>query len=1343
MLPLSNFIGNSDYNAKDHLRIAINIVETLLDLHNKSLIHSNLSPQCINLDSKTFKCEITKLDTASKWGFEQRDFDAAKHLSGDLSYISPEHTGRTNKRLDFRSDIYSIGMILYELFTGSTAFGARDALTLLHAHLVRIPTPPHECNRQTPEIVSDIICKCIDKNPDSRYQGARGLLEDLRTALKKCNPIGHIPKFVLAKHDTPAQFTIPQKLYGRETQMQAVHAIFSNICDGDSHLLLLSGRSGIGKTVLIKELYNPITEKDAILLRGKFEEFNSNVPYRAFAQAFNEWANIVFSQDEEEQLRWKSIIQKAVGNNGKLLVDLAPDIGKLLGDQPPLPELGPSEAQHRFNNTITQFLSALTNDGERIVLFLDDLQWADSGALSLLKHIALTIQIPRLMAIGAYRDTEFDVANWLGTEIDRTTTTEMNLVPISQADIMNMVNDIFGSQNPKNQKLAKILHDKTLGNPFFVNQILQHMHRENCFTLNTQTGHWEWDTKTVTGLMITENVVDFLLSQITASPESAQNLLKTLAIMGTKGNLINLITISPLEANKCIMAISLLINKSYVTTNASYTQLTTALQNDNASEQPIPIELGFAHDRIQEASYKILRSKERIELHLAQARYLLQPQNLQENDQALYNLLYHCDQCHTQFTTNEHVRVSKLYLLAGKRAKTTMSYASAIRFLTMGLELLKERNDHQSLIFELEFEKAENLFLAGSHNEANQLFDALLLKASNEEKVEIYDKRTILESFLGNADKSVDFGLKGLRLVQLKLNPRPSQLSIFMRILKIKWLIRNKKITDLSLLPKMTNTQVLTQMRLIMNIAGPAYQASPDLFTILVLEQTIQTLKYGLTEFASTAFCGYAIILGPGLGDYTRSYEFGILHKKINKDYYSETLIGKDLFVFAAFISPWNKPIRDVYELLWKSTKINLQNGDFAYASWALFTNLHLHFLNGETLSKVQTLLHDNSATAKNEVGSYHNMLITQYAIESLTENSGSIAKLGNSAFDEESFVNNIEKLVIKPPQCWYYIVKQMLCYFAGEYDASLEYSKKANKMISVALGFYWFQTHYFFTFMALAAKYDSAGMLERIALKFRMRTPHKKFKKWAYHCPENFAHKLSLIQAELARINGHPSRSLTHYDNAIAHSNSQEFTHHTAIIAECAAKTCLSIGNTSGATHYLETAVSAYQEWGAIKKANQLFEHYQEYLQNFMTKQDQAKLEAELEAHKNSLDKPENMHDNFDSMAIIKASQVISSQIILEDLLSNLIHVLLEAAGAEAAAIILNRNDELTIVASRNALTEKTVLSPIHLKDTDELVKTLVRTCWNTKKIAIIENASDDDATRHSPYVKQHKIKS
>ena len=535
---LRDRIAAKSLSLNDKLEIAVDLTQILKGVHQENVIHLDLNSRNILITHDHLHVRLIDLGSAApidRGGHHKIQSDTVLE---NLSYIAPEQTGRINRTVDERSDLYSLGVVLYELIAGRLPFDLKDPMELVHHHLARVPISPSEVSSGIPEVLSAIILKLLLKNAEDRYQSAAGVQADLEKCLQRLKPDNTIADFPLGEADYASRLIIPQKLYGRESELKELENAYESVCQDSSSIVFIGGYSGIGKTALVKEIQRPVSEKSGYFIEGKFDQVVTT-PYAGISHGLDLFVSQLLTQTETQLAAWRSKILEAVGPNGRILLDVIPSLKLVIGPQPAVPDLSAQEAQNRFNYVFQRFFGAIARSEHPICFFLDDLQWVDPGSLGLLKTLFTSPELAHLLVVGAYRDNEVHADHPLmmliadlgkaGANLKR-----MTLPKLAKADVEALISDALRRDPGEIRELSRLIYAQTKGNPFFIRQVLRSMEDQGLLALDSAAGHWRWDVNALRDLDVIDSVVELLVSKLKELPAAIQGTLKVAACIGNQ-----------------------------------------------------------------------------------------------------------------------------------------------------------------------------------------------------------------------------------------------------------------------------------------------------------------------------------------------------------------------------------------------------------------------------------------------------------------------------------------------------------------------------------------------------------------------------------------------------------------------------------------------------------------------------------------------------------------------------------------------------------------------------------------------------------------------------------------
>jgi PAS domain S-box-containing protein len=1305
------------------LRIAISLAGALSELHKRKLIHKDVKPSNILVDSATGQVWLTGFGIASRLPREHQSAGPPEFIAGTLAYMAPEQTGRMNRSIDSRSDLYGLGMTLYEMLTGSLPFTASDPMEWVHCHIARHPVAPHERMKNLPSGLSAIVMKLIAKTPEERYQTASGVESDLRRCLGEWEAHKCIAEFCLGKLDTPDRLLIPEKLYGRAPEIETLLSAFERIvAGGPPELVLVSGYSGMGKSSVVKELHKPLVPPRGLFASGKFDQYKRDIPYATLAKAFQSLIRPLLSKSEEELSKWRDALHEALDPNGQLVMELVPELKLIIGEQPAVAELPALDARNRFNRVFRQFIGVFARPEHPLALFLDDLQWLDAPTLDLMEDLLTQPDVKHLLLIGAYRDNEVGFAHPLMSKLEALRRAgvrlqEVVLAPLTREDLEQLVAHSLHCEAYQARALAELVHEKTNGNPFFGIQFISELADEGLLTFDRDERRWTWDLSRIRAKDYTDNVVDLLVGKLNRMSTGTQNALKQLACLGNSADFTILQTIyedSNEEIDRQLWEAVLagLVYRS----EDSYR---------------------FLHDRVQEAAYSLIPKQLRAETHLRIGRLLVERTPSHEREEGIFEIVNQLNRATHLITSNdERKRVGEFNLIAARRAKLSIAYASALSYLATGRGLVTEESwdtDYE-LIFSLEYLTAECELLTASMESAEKRLSMLATRAKRGRDLAVVTRLQLtLYTALNRLDRGVEICLEYLRRGGTDWSAHPAYDDIQREYDRIWSLLGDRQIEDLLNEPLLADPDILDVLEVLTEIVTPAVFFDQDLCALVICRMMNLGLEHGNSDASCFAYVWFGIIAGPRFGNYEGAVKFGqlgydLLEKRGLKRYEARTCM-----CFGSVVVPWTKHARHGRDLVRHAFDVAYRMGDFTYAAYS-FTQLITNFLVvGDPLVEAQAEAEEGVEFAKRaRVGLVVDIVRSDLQlIRTLRGLTNKFGSFNDKEFDEAGFEDYLaSNPALADPGFGYWTLKAESRFFAGDYASAVDASLKAQQLLWSAPSLLEPAAFRFYGALSHAGAWDSAAPGERQRHLDALTAHHKQLETWAEHCPANFENRAALVAAEIARIEGRVVDAEGLYEKAIRSAHANGFIHNEAVAYEVAARFYATRDLDKIADTYLREARYCYLRWGADGKVRQLDQLYPHLRKQEPDRGTTSTIVAPAEL--------------LDLATVIKVSQAVSGEIVLEKLIDRVMRAAMEHAGAERGLLILPRGDELQIVAE--VITSGNDVS-VHQRSASVtaavLPESLVRYVVRTGEDVILDDAAVANPFSADAYIVQHSARS
>ncbi|MEM9541013.1 MAG: AAA family ATPase [Cyanobacteria bacterium P01_E01_bin.42] len=1368
-------------NLKEFLNLAIAITESLAQIHDREIIHKDINPANITFNTDTKEIKIIDFGIATKLSRENLSLMSPNILEGTLAYISPEQTGRMNRLLDYRTDFYSLGVTFYEMLTEQLPFRTEDALELVHCHIAK--TPP-QFKIQNPEfkispILQEVIGKLMAKNAEDRYQSASGLKADLEYCLQQLEVTREVSNFALARHDIASHLHVPQKLYGREKEIEILHSAFNRtIAMGTVELMLVSGYSGIGKSSLIQELYKPITASRGYFISGKFDQFQRNIPYSAPIAAFRGLIGQLLGESEERLQVWREKLLQALGNNGQIIIDVIPEVELIIGKQAPVPVLEANEAQNRFNLTLGNFIHVFCSREHPLILFLDDLQWTDLATLTLIERLLTDARGESLLLLGAYRDNEVSVSHPLTLTLKklqqnnaaiRSRIARITLTPLPLDETCRLIGDTFGQPSDRVEELARLIQEKTNGNPFFINEFLQALHEEYLLVFHPQTQNWQWDIKAIAARDFTDNVVELMVEKLQQLPQGDRDIISLAACLGAEFDLTTLTWMVKRSPQEVFQLLKTALDRNFI------------FPISELDENLLIQSYKFAHDRIQQAAYALIPEAEQTEKNVAIGRILWEKTPESEREDKLFDIVDRLNYGISLLQdSEERERLTRLNLQAGCKARKANAYGVAIAYFEAGISLLAENSWERqyTLTFELYREAMKATYL-NAEIERMETFAAVLAKEVKtlRDRLEVGKIKVDAYANQGKFTEALAVGLDTLaalgiqfprKLARPDLKPPPSDSSIlqnpfsrrllfaiakripdryltnstFYPLLMLKGLakvqetIGDRQPAELGRLPEMQDELMREILGLLVKIVPVIYLIYPTLAPLAVFKQLEISLTYGNAPASALSYAAYGSLLCRMRQEFL-GYEYArvaldVFHRFDDKQFAAS--IG---MMIDHYVTPWTKHLRETLSPLQQGFALGLEVGDLHYCGYISNAYcIHLYFSGCELSEIEKEIKHhreileaiDQKISLQNTLMYWQNILILREGFDISYHWNG--AEINDALF--LSFFQNNPVFLFET-----LIFKSIRDYLFERFETAKATINSAKQYLEESEGTILVLIFYFYDSLIRLAdlRRNQKNTLKEIEEN------QKKIEKWAKSAPMNHLHKFYLVEAEYYRVLGKKTKAMDFYDRAIALAKENKYIQEESLANELAAKFYLHWGKEKIANLYVKEAHYCYQRWGATAKVKYLEEKYPHLLVE-VTPQTTRSLQQKITKTLTRSDS--QSRESLDITSVFKATRAISSEILLDRLLSALMKILVENAGAQRGILLLANEEYLTVAAIQEIETTKEiVLLSTPLEEFPTIPVSIVRNVARTREAVFLDDATQPNSFTGDPYIQQNQCHS
>lgn len=1338
--------------------IAIPLVKIVGRLHEKSIIHKDISPANILIEPATQALRLIDFSSSSELLREHQDISLSRQIEGSLPYMSPEQTGRMNRDIDYRTDYYSLGITFYEMITGQLPFAANDSLEWVHCHISRQPVPAIKINKTIPVILSDIIAKLLSKNAEDRYQSSRGLAEDLEKCRDETRKGFHDFSFVLAQKDVSHQFQIPQKLYGREKELEKLNLYFENASQGSVEFCLVSGYSGAGKSVLVNELGRSVVNKKGYLIHGKFEQFKQNISYVAFANAFRSLILQLLGEPAKNLERWREFLTKALGNNAQLIIDLIPELELVIGKQPPVQELTPAEAQNRFLMLLLNFVKVFASEEHPLVIFMDDLQWSDVPTLNLINRLVTAEDLSYLLIIGVYRDNAVDATHPLSLtlgEIQHKRVVEnLHLNPLSPDAVNQIAMDSLLCEADHCRQLSEVIYKKTGGNPFFTIELLKNLYERAVIYFNPETGNWNWDIEMVKHAEDSDNVIDFLVAGQNRLSKATQQVLQLAACIGATFDLKTLSIIREKsmeqtagdlnEALKANMIIPLSENYKFVGFDASQTTGPLSGTEGEDAEQLNPA-YRFQHDRIQQAAYSMISPDKTQSLHLSIGRLILQHTSREGLDEVLMDVVGHLNKGRALIRDKTARReLVQLNLKAGIKAKQSSAYGSALNYLKTGYEMLAADAWQQdySLIWELSKEIQHCSYLTGDRVQADQWTETMLKNAKTPiEKGLVLSARTRQYATIGKMRESLQAAREGLTFLGFEFVKDPTAENVAEEVRRVSENLKGRTIADLINMPILDEPKAKIASQLLMETFPAAFlSGSGEIFPYLVLKSVNIALCYGNSPETAFAYAAYGMLLCGLFDDPARGYEYGKLGVNIIEKFDDVALKSRIIYVYTMFIHHWSNHWSSMTPWFRKGIEAGYQSGDLLYLAYSAQDCIIWDpKLDLETASKEHRKLLKivKECAYQDSYDSGTLFLQFQLNMQGLTKSRYSLT---DDDFDENECLKGMFDRHFMTGIANYHIYKAEIYFLYNDPSGAHYHVMEQEKLMSSVMSLPQLVRFHIISFLVYASLIRSEYADNQEPLLQKMKERLARITRWSGQCPENFEHLRLLMEAELAGISAKVAEALSCYESSVNMAKRNGFIRDEAMANEMAARYLIHLNLPKAAEGYLQASQHLYYSCGAYRKVEHMNKSYPALADASVN---MTYLHSQTDSIEKTLSGTSQLNSNaLDMNSLFRASQMISGELVLEKLLKATLRILTENAGAQKGYLVELKEGQLVILAqNQDGNPESAIKGSLqHASGAPVLPVTLLNTALRMNEAIVLDNASKINSFSSDPYIIREK---
>ncbi len=1337
-------------NLSEVLDLAIQLADVLYYIHQRGIIHKDINSSNIMV-TKDGSLKLLDFGISSNLYLETTETLNVDQIEGTLTYISPEQTGRTAYSVTHSSDFYSSGVLLYELLAGKLPFDSIDPLEIIHFHLSRNPMHLSSILPELPRSLEQVIAKLMEKNPEDRYQSASGLKADLRSIKDHLISGNKLVNFKAGQNDSTEQYKQSQKLYGREEEIVELLGFYENLNELKSVLVLVAGYSGVGKSALIRHIKFPIIQSKGTFISGKFDQFKKDIPYYAFIEAIQEFIRNILAESEDKINVWKERITSVLGNNAGLITEVIPQLSKIIDKQLAVPKLQPAEQETRFHMVLLDFMYVFSTPGSPLVIFLDDLQWADLPSLNLVKRIVENPRQESILILGAYRDNEVEKGHPLSITLKQINESAnqvkiVHIKPLNQETTQRITADSFGMNEAQSNELGSHVYTKTKGNPFFIHSFLKSLY-DNKLVRKDKVHNWIWDQKEIDELGYTDNVIDLMTEGLINLPVSTQAVLKFAAVLGNTFNLADLSNITELTQSRVYSDLKPAINGGYIN---SIDKIYRALALSSVSpeydidEQMLgkTAQFIFTHDKVQQAAYNLISPDKLPSVHLRIGRLLLQSRSESQLQEDLFELLNHFAISNLLIEDSlEKIRIAELCLIAGKKAKDSTSYNLGVHFLELAKTLLgpDSWNTNYELTYDVLFELGECEYLNDNPANAERYFMEILgWSKTNFEKLKVYYVHSSLYLKIGNTHESLRLGLEAVKLYDIHFPRTRRGVKVATLFTMAKYLllfsVKYRKPDTLFKLRDCNDEETIALNKFLIDLATSAYQQDQNLMMLVIFKIIKSYLKEGFTDASGWGFSGFSVVVLSALKMQNRGFNLWDVTMKLHQKTHSPLIKWRLSYTVLAFHNHWRIPVREGYDKILETIKACVLNGDQIFTGYTVALYLRAGFFAGVNLNDILSTSEEHLPLIKNGKGGLDFFQCFYQVAKALN------GKTSGFDWDDDSFTGietlsrlnhegNMTKLA------FFHSAECSLLYFSGRYREALIKSGVVLNYAANFLGDVVEVFHVFFTCLSISACYEEMNAGERMKYRKIFKKYLRSMKMWAKWCPENYNQHFYLLKAEYSTLTGKIDRALKLYELTIQIANQNQNNYVVAIANERAGILCFKNQLLKQSEIYLNDARLTYKLWGANAKCKQLENSYPS-LVRMKSAQESESIEMDLTITSKSSNKA------LDLATVLKASQSIASQVRYDDLLKRLMHITIENAGAERGCLLLSKGGQLCIEAiGISGIQGIEILPSLPLSEMEAVPNSIVNYSLRSEESIVVNDALSEERFNSDPYILKHRV--
>lgn len=1323
------------------LDLFLTLTEVIDAIHGDGFIHKDINPTNVIWNRATGDLRIIDFDISTRLSVEDAGLMAVHNIEGTLAYIAPEQSGRMNRGIDYRTDYYALGILMYECLTGKRPFDRfRDSMELIHAHMAIKPERPDKLVESIPSALASIVMKLLEKNPDRRYQTGYGLIADLTYCRDNYNRLDDL--YEPGLFDTAARFQRPTKLYGRKEESRRLLEIFNQCSNGAFELVMVSGFSGVGKSALINEVHKPMAESRGRFASGKFNQYQNAVPYSAIVEAFSKAIEQILTESDDHIDRWKARFLAGLGKDGQLIIDMIPGLELIIGPQPAVSQQPPEQSRNRFNEVFCNFILSFVSVNETFVLFIDDMQWAEQATLELLNHLLTKDKTHHIMIIGSYRDNEVDDHHLLKKFVQNVRRSgilhEIHLRPLDSKNITSLVSDLFRLPQDRGAELTEYIYRRTEGNPFFINVLLQTLHDKNIIRYNRASDQWEWDSSAMLVQAYDEDITVFMLEMIKGLSEDAIAFLQLASAIGSTFDLASLCVVKDCDLYKSSSSAWEVLEKGLIIPlDEEYRYM--GLAGD------INPRFRFVHDRIQQGAYDTIPEGDKRELHRRIGRAFLEHYTVNKLEEHLYAIVDHLNYGGVDgFDDETCEQLAELNLRAGIKALNSVAYNESEKYMNNGLAYLQEvaKPTKLNLSYQLRKKKAETVYLLGKFEEALSLFDVLVDDAPDVfERVDIYKLKMLYYNNISDFAENIRLGILALECLGIQMpgygarnsidEDYKKELAVYDAVLKMRSIHSLVEVEDTH------KKETVYALDILLTMSDAAYLGYPEMLELLTLKQVTMSMRYGNSPKSPNGYVWWAVML-ISKGAFREAYEFGRLALEVVQGHNDPFIACRANHMFGGFVRLWRDSLADAIASLKRALQYGISSGDINYANYAATILNRYAYYSGQKLGEVaeegDQCLAFMKRTKHEGMYMLHNMIqMSNLTYQGLHE--GPALHVSDEACINQLAMWEDKQMILQ--LALYHILMLQQSYLNGDYEAARKHADKAESYKMGIFPQYDIVLIPFYTGLTLCRTYDKEDENSN-EIRNRIDRALEQLKSWSKIVPVNIINKYHLLKAEVCRIDGEDDKAADEYELAIKTSGNNGFVQDEALSNELYSGYWKGHSRFRIAEMYMNDGIYAYESWGAVTIADRL------------RKSMGTNVPARIIRADRTITSTVNGLDGIDIRSILKASEVIFSEMKLTELYRRFIGLVLENTGGEKACFIKASDNDLTLaVEDGTSMNDAVIHDHLLLNDAigDDgvplIATSVVDYVKRTGSSVVLSDAASDDLFGNDLYVTANRLKS